>query len=79
MTFEGKSWTFQCYIKDQHETAVLSRGMSLIQKLERGILAPGLCLFGDIITPFIATPYPAVCGGTRDSYNFYHSQLRISI
>jgi hypothetical protein len=26
VTFEGKSWTFQCYIKDQHETAVLSRG-----------------------------------------------------
>ena len=57
-------------------------GMSLFQKLEQGILAPGLCLFGDnayINTPFMATPYPAVSGGTRDSYNFYHSQLRIRI
>lgn len=57
-------------------------GMSLFQKLEHGILAPGLCLFGDnayINTPFMATPYPAVSGGTQDYYNFYHSQLRIRI
>ncbi len=58
-------------------------GMSLFQKLERGLLAPGLCLFGDnayLNMPFMATPpYPVVSGGTRDSYNFYHSQLRICI
>jgi len=28
---------------------------------------------------FMATPFAAVSGGTRDSYNFYHSQLRINI
>jgi hypothetical protein len=27
----------------------------------------------------MATPYAAVSGGTMDSYNFYHSQLRIRI
>jgi len=57
-------------------------GMSLFQKLEDGILAPGLCLFGDnayLNTPYMATPYAAVSGGTKDSYNFYHSQLRIRI
>jgi hypothetical protein len=27
----------------------------------------------------MATPYPAISGGTKDSYNFYHSQLRIRI
>ena len=57
-------------------------GMSLFQKLEDGILAPGLCLFGDnayLNTPYMATPYPAVSGGTKDSYNFYHSQVRIRI
>jgi hypothetical protein len=27
----------------------------------------------------MATPYAAVSGGTKDSYNFYHSQLRIRI
>lgn len=55
-------------------------GMSLFQKLEEGILAPGLCIFGDnayLNTPYMATPYSAVSGGTKDSYNFYHSQLRI--
>jgi hypothetical protein len=27
----------------------------------------------------MATPYAAVSGGTKDAYNFYHSQLRIRI
>lgn len=57
-------------------------GMSLFQKLEDGILAPGLCLFGDnayLNTPYMATPYPAAGRGTKDAYNFYHSQLRIRI
>jgi hypothetical protein len=30
-------------------------------------------------TPYMATPYAAVLGGTKDAYNFYHSQLRIRI
>jgi hypothetical protein len=57
-------------------------GISLFQKLEEGILAPGLCISGDnayLNTPYMATPYSAVSGGTKDSYNFYHSQLRIRI
>ena len=56
--------------------------MSLFQKLEHGILAPGLCLFGDnayLNTPYMTTPYPAVSGGTKDAHNFYLSQLRIGI
>jgi hypothetical protein len=39
-------------------------------------------LFGDnayINTKFMATPYSGTKGGTRDAYNFYHSQLRINI
>jgi hypothetical protein len=28
---------------------------------------------------YIATPYPAVSGGTKDAYNFYHSQLQKQI
>jgi DDE superfamily endonuclease len=39
-------------------------------------------LFGDnayINTEFLATPYSGTKGGTRDAYNFYHSQLRINI
>jgi hypothetical protein len=57
-------------------------GMSLFQRLEEGILAPELCIFGDnayLNTPYMATPYAAVSGGTKDAYNFYHSQLRIRI
>jgi hypothetical protein len=45
-------------------------------------LAPGLCLFGDNAytnTNFMATPFSGVSGGSKDAYNFYHSQLRINI
>lgn len=57
-------------------------GMSLFHRLEQGILAPELCLFGDnayLNTAYMATPYAGVSGGTKDAYNFYHSQLRIRI
>ncbi len=50
--------------------------------MEEGALAPGLCLFGDnayINSPYLATPYAGVTGGTKDAYNYYHSQLRIRI
>ena len=57
--------------------------MSLFSRLERGLLAPDLCLFGDknayLNSVYMATPYSAVSGGSKDAYNFYHSQLRISI
>ena len=54
----------------------------LYGQLEQGLLAEGLCLFGDnayLNSPFLATPYPNVSGGYRDAYNFFHSQLRIRI
>jgi hypothetical protein len=58
-------------------------GMALYKQLQDGLLAPGLCLFGDnayMNTPFMATPYPGrSVGKSKDAYNFYHSQLRIEI
>ena len=49
---------------------------------EEGFLAPGLCLYGDnayVNRPYMATPYPNVGEGSKDDYNFYHSQVRITI
>jgi hypothetical protein len=40
-------------------------GMTLFQKLEAGISAPGLRVFGDnayLNTPYMATPYASVSG-----------------
>ena len=57
-------------------------GMSLFRKLEDGLLAPGLCLFGDnayLNTTYMATPYTGAGSGGKDNYNFYHSQVRIRI
>ena len=58
-------------------------GMSFYRKLENGILATGLCLFGDnayINAIFMATPFSGgISGGSKDAYNFYLSQLRIRI
>jgi hypothetical protein len=51
--------------------------------LERpGFLSTGMCVFGDnayVNTPYLATPFKNVSTGPKDSYNYYHSQLRINI
>jgi hypothetical protein len=48
-----------------------------------GYIADGLVLFGDnayVSNQFMATPYKGVCGaGIKDSYNYFHSQVRINI
>ena len=47
-----------------------------------GFLHPSLYLFGDnayVNSRYMATPYANVSRGTKDSYNFYHSRLRINI
>ena len=50
---------------------------------EEGFLAPGLCLFGDnayVSRPYMAIPYQNVSiDNPKDFYNFYQSQLRITI
>ena len=54
----------------------------LFGRLQNGLLAEGLCLFGDnayLNSPFLATPYPNVSNGYKDAYNFFHSQLRIRV
>ena len=57
-------------------------GSTLFSKLESGLLHPSLCLFGDsayINSLFLATTFTGRCEGSKDSYNFHHSQLRIKI
>ena len=51
----------------------------LFLRLEDGLLSPGLVLFGDnayLNTMYLATPYQNVSGGSKDNYNFFHSQVR---
>jgi hypothetical protein len=56
---------------------------SLQKKIETpGYLAPGLCIFGDaayVNNGYFMTPFKNVKGGIKDTFNFYHSQLRINI
>jgi len=50
----------------------------LYQRLEKGLLKPGLVLFGDnayLNSVYMATPFPGVSAGSKDDYNFYHSQV----
>jgi hypothetical protein len=50
----------------------------LYRRLSNNLLAPGLALFGDnayINMHFLATPYSNVSSGSRDHYNYYHSQV----
>ncbi len=56
--------------------------MSVYQKLEDGLLAPGLFLFGSnayLNAPYIATPYSGALSRSKDAYNFYHLQSQIQI
>jgi len=51
---------------------------NLWKRLEKGLLKPGLVLFGDnayLNTPYMATPYGNVGPGAKDNYNYYHSQV----
>jgi hypothetical protein len=52
---------------------------SLHKRLEDGLLADGLVIFGNnayLNTKYMATPYPNIAGSdqdwSRDNYNFYH-------
>lgn len=52
----------------------------LWQRLEDGLLAPGLVLFGDnayLNTSYMATPFTNVSRGSKDDYNFFHSQVSL--
>ena len=55
----------------------------LHSKLEQpGFLAPGLALFGDnayVNSNYMVTPFKHVSDGTKDAYNFFHSQLRVRV
>ena len=54
----------------------------LFRKLECGLLHESLVLFGDnayLNSHFMVTPYPNVSSGSKDDYNFFHSQLRIRV
>ena len=55
-------------------------GSNLYERLEGGLLKSGLVLFGDnayLNTRYMATPIPNVSSGSKDDYNFFHSQVCI--
>jgi hypothetical protein len=61
---------------------VAFEGSGLKKQLDDGLLAPDLCLFGAnayINSHYMVTPYPNTSGGSKDNYNYFHSQLRIRI
>ena len=55
---------------------------SLRDRMEAGLLSQGLVIYADnayINTPYMATPFKNVSSGAKDDFNFYHSQLRITV
>jgi len=55
---------------------------SLYKKLEGGMLAAGLVLFGDnayVNNTCMATPFRAVQSGDKDDCNFYHTQVKLQV
>ena len=56
---------------------------SLYQQLTQGSRLPtGYCLYGDnayVNESYMSVPFPSTSSGPKDTYNYYHSQVRISI
>jgi hypothetical protein len=52
----------------------------LYERLEGGLLKKGVVQFGDKVylnTRYMATPFPNVSSGSKDDYNYFHSQIHI--
>ena len=52
------------------------------QLMEGEGIPQGYCLYGDnayVNESYMAVPFQAMVNGPKDSYNFYHSQVRINI
>lgn len=50
--------------------------------VNKPFLKPGLCLYGDnayVNSDFMSVPFKNVSSGPKDAYNFYQSQVRITI
>ena len=50
--------------------------------IDRGRRSTGYCLYGDnayVNESYMAVPFQAMSYGPKDSYNFYHLQVRINI
>jgi hypothetical protein len=49
---------------------------------QEGFLAPGLAIYGDnayVNCGYMVSPFPNIGSGPKDDFNYFHSQLRISI
>ena len=57
-------------------------GSGIYEDLEAGLLHDNLVLFGDnayLNSHYMVTPFPNVSSGSKDDFNFFHSQLRIRV
>ncbi len=55
---------------------------NLYERLEGGLLKKGLVLFGNnafLNTRYMATPFPNVSSGSKNDYNYFHSQVCIQV
>ena len=80
---DGRFLDFSIIFPGSTADCLAFEGMTLHRRLQEGLLAPGLTLFGDnayLNSSYMATPYSGgALSFSKDAYNFYHSQLRIQI
>lgn len=80
---QGHFIDFSILFPDSMADCLAFEGMSLHQRLQEGLLASGLSLFGNnayLNCPFMVTPFSGTALTTsKDAFNFYQSQLRILI
>ncbi len=57
-------------------------GRGIYEDLEAGLLHDNRVLFGDnayLNSHYMVTPFPNVSSGSKDDFNFFHSQLCIRV
>ncbi len=55
---------------------------NLYERLEGGLLKKGLVLFGNnayLNTRYMAMPFPNFSSGSKDDYNYFHSQVCVQV
>jgi hypothetical protein len=78
----GRILDFSIGLPGASSDCISFEASNLYERLEGGLLKKGLVLFSNnayLKTCYMATPFPKVSSGSKDDYNYFHSQVRIQV
>ncbi len=78
----GRILDFSIGLPGASSGCIAFEASNLYERLEGGLLKKGLVLFGDnayLNMHYMAMPFPNVSSGSKDDYNYFHSQVCILV